>query len=93
MTWKDEIKKEDDFYSKENYNLMAIQENIFEARKLLKTIYRVEKKQELSPATRTAIEGIEVSLVKASQRLNEIVKKRPKTPITETRADSEYRDA
>jgi hypothetical protein len=92
MTWKTEIKKEDEFYSEENYNLMAIQEKIMEARKLLKTIYRVEKKQELSPATRTTIDGMGVLLTEAAQRLQKIVKKRPKTPITETRADPEYRD-
>lgn len=92
MTWKTEIKKEDEFYSEENYNLIAIQDKVLEARKLLKTIYRVEKKQELSPATRTTIDGMGVLLTEAAQRLQKIVKKRPKTPITETRADSEYRD-
>ena len=92
MSWKDEIKKEDEFYSKENYNLIAIQDKVLEARRLLKTIHRVEKKQELSPATRTTIDAMGVLLTEAAQRLQEIVKKRPKTSITETRSDPDYRD-
>ncbi len=89
MTWKDEIKKEID--DRENYNLIAINEAIQIAMRTNKMI-RNSKSSEISKADRNLLEGSSVELKRAKDRLDKMMRLPPKEPITETRADPEYRD-
>jgi hypothetical protein len=89
MTWKDEIKKEID--DRENYILTAINEGIQIAMRTNKMI-RNSKSSEISQADRNLLESSSVELKRAKDRLDKIMRLSPKEPITETRADPEYRD-
>jgi len=89
MTWKDEIKKEID--DRENYNLIAINEAIQIAMRTNKMI-RNSKSSEISKADRNLLEGSSVELKRAKARLDKMMRLPSKEPITETRADPEYRD-
>lgn len=86
MTWKDEIKKDN------NYNLIAISEAIQIAMRTNKMI-RNSKSSEISQADRNLLENSSIELKRAKDRLDKMIAFPPKEPITETRADPEYRDA
>ena len=89
MTWKDEIKKEID--DRKNYNLIAINEAIQIAMRTNKLI-RNSKSSEISKADRNLLESSSHTLNKAKNRVEKMMRLPPKEPITETRADPEYRD-
>lgn len=89
MTWKTEIKKEID--DMENYNLIAINEAIQMAIRSNKMI-RTSKSSEISKADRNLLESSSHTLNEAKNRVEKMMRLPPKEPITETRADPEYRD-
>ena len=89
MTWKDEIKKEID--DRENYILTAINEGIQIALRNNRTV-RGSNSSSISPADKNLLESISIELERAKDRLDKIMRLSPKEPITETRADPEYRD-
>ena len=86
MTWKDEIKKDN------NYNLIAISEAIEIALRTNKMI-RNSKSSEISQADKNLLLSSGIELKRAKDRLDKMIVFPPKEPITETRADPEYRDA
>lgn len=89
MSWEDKIKKQ--INDKENYNLIAINEAIQIAMRTNKMI-RNSKSSEISRADRNLLESSSVELKRAKDRLDKMMSLPPKEPITETRADPEYRD-
>lgn len=89
MTWKEEIKKE--INDSENYNLIAISEAIEVAMWTNKRI-RNSTSSEISKADRNALESSSHTLNMAKNRVEKMMRLPPKEPITETRADPEYKE-
>ena len=86
---ENKIKKEID--DRVNYNLIAINEAIQMAMRTNKMIGN-SKSSEISQADKNLLESSSVELKRAKDRLDKMVEFPPKEPITETRADPEYRD-